>query len=105
MDIGNFKKDSDLAHDLSQHKKNALEKLHSRQIVAYQGKIFRANPETINLVQTFKAHNKEFFMLDTNGNPAHITNPEEFLQLLMQRNQEALNTYHQLFEDLKQKRF
>jgi len=103
MDIGTLKNYSDLAHDLSQTKKNALEKMRSRQIIAYNGRLFRADAETINVVQTFKSHSKEFYMLDTNDNPCHITNPDEFLRLLMERNQETLNSYNQLFEDLKKR--
>jgi hypothetical protein len=101
MDIGTLKNYSDLAHDLSQTKKNALEKMHSRQIVAYKGRLFRADPQTISIVQTFQAHSKNFYMLDTNDNPCHITNPNEFLKILIERNQEALNSYNQLFQDLK----
>jgi len=104
MDIGTLKDYSDLAHDLAQIKKNALEKMRSRQIVAYNGRLFQANAETINVVQTFKAHSKDFYMLDTNDNPCHITDPDEFLRILIERNQETLNTYHQLHEDLKNKR-
>ena len=103
MDIGTLKNYSDLAHDLSQTKKNALEKMRSRQIIAYNGRLFRADAETINVVQTFKSHSKEFYMWDTNDNPCHITNPEEFLRLLIERNQETLNSYNQLFEDLKKR--
>ena len=103
MDIGTLKKYSDLAHDLSQTKKNALEKMRSRQIIAYNGRLFRADAETINVVQTFKSHSKEFYMLDTNDNPCHIINPDEFLRLLIERNQETLNLYNQLFEDLKKR--
>ena len=40
-------------------------------------------------------------MLDTNDNPCHITDPDEFLRILIERNQETLNSYHQLHEDLK----
>ena len=104
MDIGKLKDYSDLAHDLAQTKKNALEKMRSRQIVAYNGRLFQANAETINVVQTFKAHSKDFYMLDTNDNPCHIIDPDEFLRILIERNQETLNTYHQLHEDLKNKR-
>ena len=104
MDIGTLKNYSDLAYDLAQTKKNALEKMRSRQIVAYNGRLFRADVQTINVVQTYKAHSKEFYMLDTNDNPCHITDPDDFLRILTTRNQETLNTYHQLFEDLKNKR-
>ena len=72
--------------------------------MVYNGRLFNADAETINVVQTFKAHKKEFYMLDTNNNPCHITDPEEFLRILIERNQETLNTYHQLHEDLKNKR-
>ena len=103
MDIGTLKNYSDLAYDLSQTKKNALEKMRSRQIIAYNSRLFRADAETINVVQTFKAHSKEFYMLDTNDNPCHITNPDEFLRLLIERNQETLNSYNELFENLKKR--
>ena len=104
MDIGTLKNYSALAHDLSQTKKNALEKMRSRQVIAYNGSLFQADANTINVVQTYKAHSKEFYMLDTNDNPCHITDPDEFLRKLIERNQETLNTYHQLHEDLKNKR-
>ena len=104
MDIGTLKDYSDLAFDLAQLKKNALEKIRSRQIVAYNGRLFRADANTINVVQTYKAHSKEFYMLDTNDNPCHIIDPDEFLRILIERNQETLNSYHQLYEDLKNKR-
>ena len=35
MDIKSLKKKSDLMHDIAVSKKYALEKMHSRQIVAY----------------------------------------------------------------------
>ena len=104
MDIGTLKDYSDLAFDLAQLKKNALEKIRSRQIVAYNGRLFRADANTINVVQTYKAHSKEFYMLDTNDNPCHIIDPDEFLRILIERNQATLNSYHQLHEDLKNKR-
>jgi len=104
MDIGTLKNYSDLAHDFSQTKKNALEKMRSRQIVAYNSRLFRADVQTINVVQTYKAHSDSFYMLDTNDNPCHITDPDEFLRILIERNQETLNSYHQLHEDLKNKR-
>ena len=58
---------------------------------------------TINLVHVLKQHHKKFFLLDANDNPCEIENPEEFLQLLTQRNQETLNQYHQLHQQLKSK--
>ena len=104
MDIGKLKKYSDLAHDIAQTKKNALEKMRSRQTVAYNGRLFKADAETINVVNTFKTHQDKFFMLDVNDNPCHITDPAQFLEMLIERNQETLNTYSQLHEDLRNKR-
>ena len=101
MDIGKLKSYSDLAHDLSQTKKNALEKMRSRQIIAYNNRLFCADAQTINVVQTFKSHSNTFYMLDVNDNPCHITNPDEFLKLLLEKNQETLNEYHELFENMK----
>jgi len=101
MDIGTLKNYSDLAHDLVQSKKNALEKMRSRQIIAYNNRLFCADAQTINVVQTFKSHTNTFYMLDVNDNPCHITKPDEFLKLLIEKNQETLNAYHELFENMK----
>ena len=103
MDIGKLKTYSNLAHDLAQTKKNALEKCKARQIIAYNGRLFRADAQTINVVSTFKAHNKKFIMLDVNDNPCEINEPDSFLSILIEKNQEALNTYNQLFIALKKK--
>ena len=104
MDIGNIKKHSDLNFEVAQAKNNALEKMRSRQLMAYNERLFKANADTINLVSTMKQHNKDFFVLDVNDNPCHIKDPDDFLQRLIQRNQETLNAYHQLHEDLSNKR-
>ena len=104
MDIGELKQKADLSYDISVAKKNALERVESRQIFAYNGHLFRANAETICLVKTLTEHKDNFYILDTNDNPCYITEPDNFLQILIERNQETLNTYHQLHEDLKNKR-
>ena len=104
MDIGNIKKHSDLNFEVAQAKNNALEKMRSRQLMAYNERLFKADADTINLVSTMKQHNKDFFVLDVNDNPCHIKDPDDFLQRLIQRNQETLNAYHQLHEDLSNKR-
>ena len=103
MDIGNIKKHSDLNFEVAQAKNNALEKMRSRQLLAYNERLFKADADTINLVSTLKQHNKDFFVLDVNDNPCHIKDPDDFLQRLIQRNQETLNAYHQLHEDLSNK--
>ena len=103
MDIGNIKKHSELNFEVAQAKNNALEKMRSRQLLAYNERLFKADADTINLVSTMKQHNKDFFVLDVNDNPCHIKDPDDFLQRLIQRNQETLNAYHQLHEDLSNK--
>jgi len=62
----------------------------------YREHIFRADAETICLVSTLKEHNDHFFVLDSNSNPVEIDDPKEFLELLISRNQEAINAYHQM---------
>ena len=104
MDIGKLKKYSDLAHDLNITKRNSLEKMRARQIMAYEGRLFRADAQTINTVSTLKAHSKQFYLLDTNDNPCHIKDPDDFLRKLIERNQETLNTYSQLHDTLKRRK-
>ena len=96
MDIGELKKQSDLSYNIAVAKRNALEKAHSRLVVVYNEHIFRADAETICLVRTLKETEDKFFVLDTNQNPVEITNPAEFLQILIERNQEAISSYHQM---------
>ena len=103
MDIGNIKKHSDLNFEVVQAKSNALEKMRSRQLLAYNERLFKADANTINLVSTMKQHHKDFFVLDVNENPCQIKDPEDFLSKLIERNQETLNAYHQLHEDLSKK--
>ena len=103
MDIRELKKQSDLSYDIAIAKRNALEKAHSRQVLAYEGHLFRADPQTICLVRTLKETNDNFFVLDTNNNPVEISSPDEFLARLIERNQEALNAYHQMYETFTRK--
>ena len=52
--------------------------------------------ETIALVKTLGETHSPFFVLDTNANPVEIVDPEDFLQILIERNQEAISSYHQM---------
>ena len=104
MDIGELKKQADLSYDISVAKKNALERVESRQIFAYNGHLFRANAETICLVKTLSEHKDNFFILDTNNNPCEIKDPANFLNKLIERNQETLNAYHQINESFSKRR-
>ena len=72
MDIGNLKKHADLNFKVAQAKRNALEKMRSRQIMAYNERLFRADADTINLVHTLKQTKKDFYVLDVNENPCFI---------------------------------
>ena len=103
MDIRSLKQQSDLSYDIAVAKRNALEKAQSRQIIAYNGFLFRADPETICLVKTLKENDSSFFVLDTNNNPVEIRDPADFLNKLIARNQEALNAYHQMYETFTRK--
>tara|TARA_Y100001938_G_scaffold151083_1_gene245781 strand:+ start:5438 stop:5758 length:321 start_codon:yes stop_codon:yes gene_type:complete len=97
MDIGELKKQSDISYDIAVAKRNALEKAHSRLVVVYEEHIFRADAETINFVKTLgETHSSPFYVLDTNSNPVEISDPKAFLQILIERNQEAISSYYQM---------
>ena len=104
MDISELKRQSDLSYDIAVAKRNALEKAHTRQVLAYNGNLFRADPQTICLVRTLKETNSSFFILDTNHNPVEINDADDFLEKLIARNQETLNTYHQSYKTFARKR-
>lgn len=103
MDIESLRNQSDLSFDTATAKKNALERAQSRQIIAYNNHLFRADAATINLVSVLKQQHDKFFILDSNDNPCEITDPQGFLSVLIQRNQETLNEYHRLHQQLKKK--
>lgn len=103
MDIRDLKKQSDLSYDIAVAKRNALEKAHSRQVLAYEGHLFRADPGTICLVRALKESNDTFYVLDTNNNPVEITDADGFLSVLIERNQETLNTYNNIYKTFTKK--
>ena len=103
MDIHELKKQSDLSYDTAVAKRNALEKAHSRQVMAHNGHLFRADAETICLVRTLKESRDTFCVLDTNHNPVEITDPDEFLGKLIERNQESLNSYKEIYQTFTRK--
>lgn len=104
MDIRNLKKNSDLSYDVAVAKRNALEKARSRQVLVHHGHLFRADPETINLVKALIDQSVDnVVLLDTNDNPVSIKDPEDFLQRLVQRNQETLNSYLETYETFTSK--
>ena len=104
MDIRDLKKNSDLSYDVAVAKRNALEKARSRQVLVHHGHLFRADPETINLVKVLIDQSVDnVVLLDTNDNPVSIKDPEDFLQRLVQRNQETLNSYLETYETFTSK--
>jgi|TARA_B110000285_G_scaffold209252_1_gene250074 hypothetical protein len=103
MDIGSLKKQSDLSYNIAIAKRNALEKANSRQIIVYNEHIFRADPQTICVARILKETQDTFFILDTNNNPVEITDPGDFLSKLIERNQESLNSYHQMYKTFENK--
>jgi len=103
MDINELKRQSDLSYDTAVAKRNALEKAHSRQVMAYDGHLFRADADTICLVRTLKESQDTFCVLDSNHNPVEITDPTEFLGKLIERNQESLNAYKQIYQTFTRK--
>ena len=103
MDIHELKRQSDLSYDIAVAKRNALEKAHSRQVVVYREHLFRADPQTICLVRTLKESHDSFCVLDTNNNPVEIPDPAEFSSILVERNQESLNAYNQIYRTFTKK--
>lgn len=103
MDLNQLKTLSQQSYDINLQKTNAIRKAESEQIVVYKNHIFRADTQTICFVKTVSETHKNFFILDTNSNPVEITDSTEFLQILLEKNQSALNSYHQLYQKLKNK--
>ena len=101
MDINELKRHSDLSFDRAVTKKNLLARAESEMITVYQDHIFKADAVTIATVRTLMESQEYFFILDSNSNPVKIDRPKEFLDLLIQRQQSALNTYHQTYQSLK----
>ena len=101
MDINELKRHSDLSFDRAVAKKNLLARAESEMITVYQDHIFRADAVTIATVRALMESQDRFHVLDSNSNPVAIDNPAEFLNLLIQRQQAALNTYYQAYQSLK----
>ena len=99
MDVSELKNISDRSYMIAVAKKDALEKARSSSLLAYSGHLFQADATLINLIHILKQSHKEFVVLDSNDNPMMVDNPTEFLEKLIAKNQEALNLYHQLYND------
>ena len=104
MTVGELKQKADLSYDISVAKKNALERAESRQIIAHNEHLFKADAQTICLVKTLSEQKDSFFILDTNNNPCEIKDPADFLNKLIERNQETLNAYNQIHDTFTKRR-
>ena len=104
MNVGELKQKADLSYDISVAKKNALERAESRQIIAHNEHLFKADAQTICLVKTLSEQKDSFFILDTNNNPCEIKDPADFLNKLIERNQETLNAYNQIHDTFTKRR-
>lgn len=105
MDLESLKKTADLMHDIAVSKQNAIEKMRGRQVLVYNNHVFKADAETLNLVHILsqRLQNQPIYILDVNNNPCEITDSLDFLQKLLERNQESINAYHQLYQTFKKK--
>jgi hypothetical protein len=103
MDISELKKISQKNFDIALAKQNEIEKARSRMIMAYEGHLFLANSETINYVSCMKGLKDSFVILDTNENPVLIDDPAQFLDRLITKNQEVLNSYLQAYKNFEKR--
>lgn len=101
MDISELKRHSDLSFDRAVAKKNLLSRAESDMVMVYRDHMFRADATTISTVRALMESRGQFHMLDANSNPVEIDDPREFLSLLVERQQSALNTYHQAYQSLR----
>jgi len=104
MEISDLKKLSDKSYDIALAKQNALEKIKSRMLVAHDGHLIKADAETINLIKTLSEDRKELVILDVNDNPLLVKDPQALLEVLKSKNQEVLNSYHQIYQQFSKLR-
>jgi len=104
MDISKLKQRSDRAYAIALEKQNALEKAKSRMILAHHGHLFKADAVTINLVRALADDAETFVILDVNDNPVLVEDPKALLEALKSKNQEVLNSYHQLYKTITETR-
>ena len=94
---------SNLKTAIETKKRNGLEKANNKLIFAYNGGLFRADPNTILFVKMHSS-DRDLIMLDTNQTPIKITDTAEFLAKAESCHFEAMNEYHQLYEQIKTQR-
>ena len=99
--IKDLKAESDLAFDVQLQKQNLLEACRARQIMAYSGGLFLVDESLISFLKSLKDLNvTDTVLLDKNQNPIKVR-VEELLDRSLERYQEAVNTYHRLYENIR----
>jgi len=103
MDISELKKISEKNFDIALAKQNEMEKAKSRSVLAHDGHLFQADAETITYVSCMMQREDQFVILDTNQNPVLIEDPKQFLDKLVSKNQEVLNSYLQAYKKFEKR--
>ena len=99
--IKDLKDESDLAFDVQLQKQNLLEACRARQVMSHAGGLFLVDESLISFLKSLKDLDvTDTVLLDKNQNPIKVR-VEELLDRSLERYQEAVNTYHQLYENIR----
>ena len=99
--IKDLKAESELAFDVQLQKQNLLEACRARQVMAHAGGLFLVDESLISFLKSLKDLNvTDTVLLDKNQNPIKVR-VEELLDRGLERYQEAVNTYHRLYENMR----
>ena len=99
-DLSNLKSQCDSAFDVAQQKQNYLEVCRARQTMAYNNGIFFVDHNLIGFLRALKESNTvESIVLDHNNNPIRV-NVQSLLEKSIERYQESVNSYEQLYQQL-----
>ena len=94
---------SNLKTSLDVKKRNAFEKAQNKLNFAYNGGLFKADPQTI-LFAKLHDSSRDLILLDVNQNPICISDVVQFITKAESSYYEAMNEYHILHEELKSQR-
>ena len=75
----------------------------NKLIFAFDGGMFKADHNTINFVKNHQPE-RDLILMDQNSTPILISNQQKFLDKAESCYYEAMNEYHQLYEELKKQR-
>ena len=84
-------------------KLNALERAENKLVFAFDGGMFKADHNTINFVKNHQPE-RDLILMDQNSTPILISDQQKFLDKAESCYYEAMNEYHQLYEELKKQR-